>query len=166
MTADPMTDNQIFVGDFHESQRYALWLSQLPRPLVFTNGCFDILHRGHITYLAEAAALGASLLVGVNSDESVRTLDKGTDRPFNTLDDRMAVLAALHVVSGVVAFTEPTPLDLILATRPDALVKGGDWLPADIVGASEVETWGGSVHSIAFQHDRSTTGLVEKIRGL
>lgn len=141
-------------------------MADLPRPLVFTNGVFDILHRGHVTYLAQARALGASLVVGVNDDESVRRLGKGPDRPINAVADRMAVLAALEAVALVVAFTEDTPLALILAARPDVLVKGGDWKPAAIVGASEVIGWGGSVHSIAFEHERSTTATLARIRSL
>jgi len=138
----------------------------LPRPLVFTNGCFDILHRGHVTYLAQARALGAALVVGVNSDASVRRLGKDADRPVNPLPDRMAVLAALESVSMVVEFDEDTPLSLILACRPDVLVKGGDWQIEDIVGAREVQGWGGAVHSIPFLHERSTTALLNKIRAL
>lgn len=141
-------------------------VARLSRPLVFTNGCFDILHRGHVTYLAQAGALGASLIVGVNSDASVRRLGKGDDRPVNSLDDRMAVLAALESISLVVAFEEDTPLNLILACRPDILVKGGDWAPDDIVGAREVQSWGGTVHSIPFLHQRSTTAMLKKIRSL
>lgn len=141
-------------------------VARLSRPLVFTNGCFDILHRGHVTYLAQASALGASLIVGVNSDASVRRLGKGDDRPVNSLDDRMAVLAALESISLVVAFEEDTPLNLILACRPDILVKGGDWAPDDIVGAREVQSWGGTVHSIPFLHQRSTTAMLKKIRSL
>jgi len=136
----------------------------LARPLVFTNGVFDILHRGHVTYLAEARALGASLVVAVNSDASVRRLGKGADRPVNPLEDRMAVLAALEAVSLVTWFEEDAPLARILECRPDHLVKGGDWTPERIVGAKEVEGWGGKVHSIAFRHDRSTTRLLAKIR--
>ena len=139
-------------------------VAQLPRPRVFTNGCFDILHRGHVTYLAEARALGASLIVGVNSDDSVRRQGKGGDRPINTLDNRMALLAALESVSLVTWFDADTPLDLILAVRPDVLVKGGDWTPDRIVGAAEVAGWGGSVHSIPFQHHTSTTALLQRIR--
>jgi rfaE bifunctional protein nucleotidyltransferase chain/domain len=139
-------------------------VAQLPRPRVFTNGCFDILHRGHVTYLAEARALGASLIVGVNSDASVKRQGKGGDRPINRLEDRMALLAALESVSLVVAFDADTPLDLILAIRPDVLVKGGDWALENIVGAAEVTGWGGSVHSIPFQHTTSTTALLGKIR--
>jgi rfaE bifunctional protein nucleotidyltransferase chain/domain len=138
----------------------------LPRPLVFTNGCFDVLHRGHVTYLAQARALGASLVIGVNSDASVRRQGKGGDRPINTEQDRMAVLAALESVSLVILFDTDTPLDLILACRPDILAKGGDWQVDKIVGAADVISWGGKVHSIPFLHERSTTALLNKIRSL
>jgi rfaE bifunctional protein nucleotidyltransferase chain/domain len=139
-------------------------VDQLPRPRVFTNGCFDILHRGHVTYLAEARALGGSLIVGVNSDASVRRQGKGDDRPINRLEDRMALLAALESVSLVTWFDADTPLELILTARPDVLVKGGDWPIENIVGATEVTGWGGSVHSIPFQHHTSTTDLLGRIR--
>lgn len=141
-------------------------IAALPEPTAFTNGCFDVLHRGHVTYLAQARALGASLIVGVNSDASVRRQGKGNDRPINSEQDRMAVLAALESVSLVVLFDEDTPLNLILACRPGVLVKGGDWTPDRIVGAKEVLGWGGSVHSIPFIHERSTTALLKKIRSL
>jgi rfaE bifunctional protein nucleotidyltransferase chain/domain len=141
-------------------------IAALPRPLVFTNGCFDVLHRGHVTYLAQARALGASLVVGVNSDASVKRQGKGADRPINAEQDRMAVLAALESVSLVVQFDEDTPLSLILTCHPDALVKGGDWKPENIVGSTEVQAWGGTVHSIPFLHERSTTSLLKKIRSL
>jgi rfaE bifunctional protein nucleotidyltransferase chain/domain len=140
-------------------------LTALKRPLVFTNGVFDILHRGHVTYLARARALGASLLVALNSDTSAKRLGKGDDRPINALADRMAVIAALESVSLVSWFEDDTPLALILACRPDALVKGGDWRPDAIVGATEVRAWGGAVHSIPFEHQRSTTALLKAIRG-
>jgi D-glycero-beta-D-manno-heptose 1-phosphate adenylyltransferase len=140
--------------------------SALPRPVVFTNGCFDVLHRGHVTYLAQARDLGASLIVGVNSDASVKRQGKGEDRPVNSEADRMAVLAALESVSLVVPFDEDTPLNLILACKPDVLVKGGDWGIDRIVGAKEVQSWGGAVHSIPFIHERSTTALLKKIRSL
>jgi len=136
----------------------------IARPLVFTNGVFDILHRGHVTYLGEARALGASLVVALNSDASVRRLGKGDDRPVNALDERMAVVAALESVALVTWFEEDTPIERILACRPDHLVKGGDWAVDRIVGAKEVAAWGGKVHSIAFRHQRSTTSLLEKIR--
>jgi len=134
------------------------------RPLVFTNGVFDVLHRGHVTYLAEARAHGATLLVAINGDASVKRLGKGEERPLNTLSDRMAVVAALESVDLVTWFDEDTPLALILACRPEVLVKGGDWKPEAIVGATEVRAWGGSVHSIPFKHQLSTTALLRKIR--
>jgi rfaE bifunctional protein nucleotidyltransferase chain/domain len=136
----------------------------LPRPLVFTNGVFDLLHRGHVTYLAQARALGASLIVAANSDASVKRLGKGDDRPINNEADRMAVLAALECVSLVTVFTDDTPLKAILAARPDVLVKGGDWKVEAIVGASEVRGWGGSVHSIPFLFERSTTATLARVR--
>ena len=145
-------------------QELAARVARLARPLVFTNGVFDILHRGHVTYLAQARALGASLIVAVNSDASVRRLDKGGDRPINTLDDRLAVLAALESASLVTWFEEDTPLRLILVAKPDALVKGGDWKPEQMVGAQEAKSWGGSVHSIPFAHVRSTSALLKRIR--
>ena len=136
----------------------------LERPLVFTNGVFDILHRGHVTYLARARALGKALIVALNSDASARRLGKGDGRPVNELADRMAVVAALESVSLVTWFDKDTPIARILESRPDHLVKGGDWSPGRIVGAREVQSWGGRVHSIAFEHDRSTTKLLSKIR--
>ena len=139
-------------------------IAALPRPLVFTNGVFDILHRGHVTYLAQARALGASLLLAINTDASVRRLGKGDDRPLNALADRAGVAAALEDVSLVTWFDEDTPLALILEVKPDVLVKGGDWKPEAIVGAAEVRSWGGTVHSIPFEHERSTTALLSKIR--
>jgi rfaE bifunctional protein nucleotidyltransferase chain/domain len=139
-------------------------LAQLARPVVFTNGCFDILHRGHVAYLEEAAALGKSLVVGVNSNASVRRLEKGDDRPINPLEDRLAVLAALGCVSLVTPFDDDTPLALIGLVRPDHLVKGGDWTPDKIVGADFVKSYGGNVHSIPFRFDRSTTELLRRIR--
>ena len=137
----------------------------LSGPVVFTNGVFDILHRGHVTYLADARALGATLIVGVNSDASVRTLGKGDDRPINREDDRMALLAALESVDWVVKFEETTPIELIGALRPDVLVKGGDWALDRIVGAAEVRSFGGRVHSIPFSYQRSTTATLQRIRG-
>jgi rfaE bifunctional protein nucleotidyltransferase chain/domain len=154
-----------FEGKVCAPPEFAARAAQLARPLVFTNGVFDVLHRGHVTYLARARALGASLVVGVNSDASVKRLGKGDDRPVNALADRMAVLAALESVSLVTPFDEDTPLALILACRPDVLVKGGDWQPERIVGAREVGGWGGAVHSIPFEHERSTSALLAKIRG-
>lgn len=141
-------------------------VAALPRPLVFTNGCFDILHRGHVTYLAQARALGASLIVAANSDASVKRQGKGDDRPVNTLEDRMALLASLECVDLVTSFDEDTPIARILECRPDVLVKGGDWAVEKTVGGKEVIGWGGKVVSIPFIHQRSTTALLQKIRSL
>ena len=136
----------------------------LPRPLVFTNGVFDVLHRGHVTYLAQARAQGASLIVALNSDASTRRLGKGDDRPINRLEDRAAVIASLESVSAVTWFEDDTPLALIRLLRPDVLIKGGDWKPDAIVGAGDVQGWGGTVHSIPFLHQKSTTALLDAIR--
>ena len=138
-------------------------IAALPRPLVFTNGVFDLLHRGHVTYLEQAKGLGASLVVAVNTDASVRRLGKGPERPLNTLEDRMAVLAALACVDLVVPFDTDTPRDLIVATAPDVLVKGGDYSVATTVGASEVIAGGGCFVAIPFRHRRSTSALVQRI---
>ena len=141
-------------------------VTQIARPLVFTNGCFDLLHRGHVTYLAQARQLGAYLIIAVNSDVSVKKLEKGAGRPINSLEDRMAVLAALECVDLVTWFDHDTPLELIVSVRPDILVKGGDWSRESIVGANEVLSWKGKVHSIPFQFERSTSALIARINGL
>jgi len=143
----------------------ARWAAAAPRPLVFTNGVFDILHRGHVTYLARARSLGAALVVALNGDASVRRLGKGPGRPLNALADRMALVAALAAVDAVTWFDEDTPAALIDAVRPDVLVKGGDWPVASIAGAAGVLARGGAVHSIPFEHARSTTALLERIGG-
>ena len=153
-----------FEAKIADPASFARRAALLPRPLVFTNGVFDILHRGHVTYLAQARALGASLVVALNSDASARRLGKGEDRPINALADRSAVVAALESVALVTWFDEDTPLARILQCHPDHLVKGGDWRPDAIVGAAEVRSWGGQVHSIPFQHERSTTALLSRIR--
>jgi len=139
-------------------------LAKLPKPWVFTNGCFDILHRGHTTYLEQARNLGAALIVAANTDDSVKRQNKGDDRPINALDDRMSVLASLACVDLVVSFDQDTPYDLIKKVLPDHLAKGGDWQIENIVGADLVTANGGNVHSIAFEFDRSTSALLEKIR--
>ena len=154
-----------FEGKICPPSELAARLTALKRPLVFTNGVFDLLHRGHVTYLAQARALGASLLVAVNSNASAKGLGKGKGRPVNTLEDRVALVAALEAATVVTWFEEETPLGLILAVKPDVLVKGGDWKPEAIVGAKEVKSWGGAVHSIPFAHERSTTALFDRIRG-
>ena len=139
-------------------------LAALPRPMVFTNGVFDVLHRGHVTYLEQARGLGRSLAVAVNTDASVKRLGKAPDRPLNALDDRMAVLAALACVDLVVPFDSDTPRDLIVASRPDVLVKGGDYSAETTAGAMEVLAAGGRFVAIPFRYDRSTTALVTRIR--
>jgi rfaE bifunctional protein nucleotidyltransferase chain/domain len=136
----------------------------LPGPVVFTNGVFDILHRGHVTYLARARALGSCLIVAVNSDASVRTLGKGDDRPINSQADRMALLAALESVDWVVCFGESTPVDLIGALRPDVLVKGGDYQMDTLPESSLVRSWGGTAVAIPFEHQRSTSALLRRVR--
>lgn len=141
-------------------------LAALPRPIVFTNGCFDILHRGHVTYLAQARALGASLVLGLNTDASVKRLGKGDDRPINNELNRAAVLAALQCVDLVTWFDDDTPAALIEQVKPDVLVKGGDWTVDKIVGSAETLARGGSVHSIPFLFDTSTTATIRKIRSV
>jgi len=139
-------------------------VAQLPRPLVFTNGVFDILHRGHASYLAQAKSLGASLVVGVNSDTSVKMLGKGDDRPINNEADRLALLAALQSVDLVTIFTEKTPVKLIEQIRPDIYVKGGDYEIDTLDETKLVKTWGGKAIAIPFVYERSTTTLLGRIR--
>lgn len=139
-------------------------LARLPRPLVFTNGVFDILHRGHASYLAQARALGGSLVVGVNSDSSVKMLGKGDDRPINSEADRQALLAALESVDMAVLFTEQTPVNLIEKIRPDIYVKGGDYEIDTLAETHLVKSWGGKAVAIPFLYERSTTSLLGKIR--
>jgi D-glycero-beta-D-manno-heptose 1-phosphate adenylyltransferase len=150
---------KLAIPDSLESQ-----LRDVPRPYVFTNGVFDILHRGHVTYLAQARALGASLIVAINSDNSVRRLGKGDDRPINSTEDRMAVIAALECVDLVTSFEEDTPLKLINTIKPEFLVKGGDWSVELIVGSAEVASWGGKTLSIPFEYQTSTSKTIERIR--
>ena len=140
--------------------------ADLPRPLVFTNGVFDILHRGHVTYLDQAAQLGATLIVAVNTDASVRRLGKGDDRPLNTEQDRAALLASLQSVTLVTSFEEDTPQQLIEQLRPDIIVKGGDYDMAKLPETAVVESWGGHAVAIPFEHEKSTTALLKKIRGV
>ena len=137
---------------------------RLPRPLIFTNGVFDLLHRGHVTYLDEAAQLGASLVVGVNADDSVRRLNKGPERPINGEQDRAALLAALACVDAVVIFPEDTPEALIAALKPDLIVKGGDYDMEVLPETALVRSWGGDARAIPFEFQRSTTSLVKKLR--
>lgn len=137
----------------------------LARPIVFTNGVFDILHRGHVSYLAAARALGASLVVGLNSDASARGLGKGPERPLNGEADRACVLAALESVSLVTLFDEPTPVVLIQLVRPDWYVKGGDYDIEALAETRLVRSWGGEARSIAFVEGYSTSALLARVRG-
>ncbi len=140
-------------------------ISETLRPLVFTNGVFDILHRGHISYLKQSRNLGNSLLVALNSDDSTKRLNKGKDRPINSLEDRMSIVASLESVAYVTWFEEDNPLSIIESCKPDILVKGGDWPVDKIVGANLVKSWGGKVISIPFAYERSTTKMLDTIRG-
>ena len=139
-------------------------LAALPKPVVFTNGVFDVLHRGHATYLAQARALGASLVVALNTDASARRLGKGPDRPLNNEMDRAIMLAALESVSLVTWFDEDTPTALITELKPDILVKGGDYDMRTLPESRVVESYGGKALSIAFVDGYSTTALVNKIK--
>jgi D-glycero-beta-D-manno-heptose 1-phosphate adenylyltransferase len=139
-------------------------VARLPRPVVLTNGVFDILHRGHVTYLAQARALGGSLVVAVNTDASVRRLGKGAERPLNPCEDRMALLAALESVSLVVPFDEDTALEVVQQARPEIYVKGGDYDMAAIPEGRAVLGYGGKAVAINFEHARSTTDLIAKVR--
>jgi rfaE bifunctional protein nucleotidyltransferase chain/domain len=154
-----------FESKIVDRARLAERAAHLPRPIVLTNGVFDLLHRGHVTYLARARALGASLVVAVNSDASVKRLNKGDDRPINTQADRAAVLAALESVSLVTIFDEQVPLPVLELVRPDVYVKGGDYDMALIPEAQLARTWGARTVAIAFEHERSTTALLAKVRG-
>lgn len=137
---------------------------RLARPIVFTNGVFDVLHRGHVTILAQARAFGASLVVGLNTDESVRRLGKGSDRPVNPEDDRMVLIAALESVDVVTLFADDTPYQLIERIRPDVIVKGGDYDMESLAETQLVRSWGGSALAIPFVHARSTTATLARIR--
>jgi rfaE bifunctional protein nucleotidyltransferase chain/domain len=139
-------------------------VAALPKPVVLTNGVFDILHRGHVTYLAQARALGSSLVVAANTDASVKRLGKGDERPLNAGPDRMAVLAALESVSLVVEFDEDTALEVVREARPEIYAKGGDYDMSAIPEGKEVLAYGGQAVAIDFQHDRSTTKLLTKVR--
>jgi rfaE bifunctional protein nucleotidyltransferase chain/domain len=159
-----MAEPPLFEAKIVARDALAAAVARLARPIVLTNGVFDLLHRGHVTYLEAARREGAALVVAVNSDASVRRLGKGDDRPLNPLADRMAVLAALASVDLVVPFDGDTPRDLIVACGPDVLVKGGDYTAATTAGAAEVIAAGGRFVAIPFAHDRSTTALVRRIR--
>lgn len=147
-----------------EMLKVARQLKQAGRKVVFTNGCFDLIHPGHVRYLQKARALGDCLLVGLNSDRSVREL-KGDSRPILTELERAQILAGLESVSYVTIFDEPTPAQLIQALLPDILVKGGDWEIDQIVGRAEVEASGGKVLSLPFEPGQSTSSIIQRIVG-
>ena len=152
-----------FEAKICEPRDFAARAAGLARPLVFTNGVFDILHRGHVTYLSEARALGASLAVALNSDASVRRLGKGEDRPVNGLEDRLALVAALASTDAVTWFEDDTPAALIEALRPDVLVKGGDYDVDRLAEAALVRSWGGRALALPFVPGYSTTSLVARM---
>ena len=153
-----------FLGKIAPREQVLTRLAQLPRPLVMTNGVFDVLHRGHVTYLAQARALGASLLVALNTDASARRLGKGADRPLNSELDRAIMMAALESVDLVTWFEEDTPLELIAQLRPDLLVKGGDYDMSRLPESAVVQAYGGRALAIDLVQGYSTTALVRKIR--
>ncbi len=160
---EPSTAAKIM--DWEEARRTVRQVQTEGRKVVFTNGCFDLLHVGHIRYLQAAKALGDFLVLGLNDDASVRRLGKGPGRPLTPQAERAEILAALACVDAVVIFNQDTPLELILTLRPDILVKGGDYTPENIVGRPEVLSWGGEVHVIPFVPGKSTSSLINRIRG-
>jgi rfaE bifunctional protein nucleotidyltransferase chain/domain len=160
-----MAEPAAFEAKVVDRDGLAAAVRRLARPLVLTNGVFDLLHRGHVTYLARARALGASLVVAVNSDASVRRLGKGDDRPVNGETDRAAVLAALESVTLVTVFDETVPLPVLQIARPDVYAKGGDYDMADVPEAVLARTWGARTVAIPFEFERSTTTLLAKVRG-
>jgi len=163
-SSDRLAEAPRFAAKIATAEIRARQIAALQRPMVFTNGVFDILHRGHVTYLDHARRLGASLVVGVNSDASARRLGKGGDRPINSLDDRIAVLAALESVSLAIAFDEDTPLALVLECHPDVIAKGADYTAVTTVGAAEVIAWGGRFEAIPLLPGRSTSALLNRLR--
>jgi len=158
-----MSDSNKNLEKYREAASAASNLRKAGNKIVFTNGCFDIIHAGHVQYLAEAAELGDALIMGLNSDASVKRL-KGEERPVNCQQDRKIVLEALASIHLVFIFDEDTPYDLIRAIQPDVLVKGGDWTPDQIVGSDLVLANGGEVKSLSFKPGNSTTSIVEKLK--
>lgn len=152
------------VDSLQARQRVAHWRSGGSK-IVWTNGCFDLLHQGHIIYLAEARSLGDRLVVGLNSDLSVKLL-KGETRPIHNLETRQLMLAAMASIDLVVTFEQATPLSLIEALKPDIIVKGGDYTPSTVVGGSEAKVWGGLVKILPFQEGHSTSSIIQKIKAI
>jgi rfaE bifunctional protein nucleotidyltransferase chain/domain len=161
---EPAAASVPFESKIATRDRLAARVQQLARPIVLTNGVFDLLHRGHVTYLARARALGASLVVAVNSDASVRLLGKAADRPINTADDRAAMLAALESVTLVTIFGERVPLPVLQIVRPEVYAKGGDYSIESTPEAQLARTWNARAVAIPFEHDRSTSALLERVR--
>jgi rfaE bifunctional protein nucleotidyltransferase chain/domain len=153
-----------FLQKIHARADLAEFMQALPRPWVFTNGVFDVLHRGHVMYLAQARALGGSLIVALNTDASVRRLGKGDDRPLNAEMDRAIVMASQGSVSAVTWFDEDTPVQIISELRPDILVKGGDYDMETLPETALVKSWGGHARALPFVQGYSTTTLVQRIR--
>ncbi len=153
-----------FLSKICDRSALAQQLQHLPRPWVFTNGVFDVLHRGHVMYLAQARELGASLIVALNTDASVKRLGKGDDRPLNAEMDRAIVMASQGAVSLVTWFDDDTPVQILGEIRPDILVKGGDYDMAKLPETALVESWGGRALALPFVQGYSTTKLVQKIR--
>ena len=153
-----------FLGKIASREDAVARMATLPKPVVFTNGVFDVLHRGHASYLAQARALGGSLVVALNTDASARRLGKGPDRPLNNQQDRAVIMAALASSSLVTWFDEDTPIELIRALKPDILVKGGDYDMRKLAETAVVESYGGKALAIPFVNGYSTTALVKKIR--
>ena len=154
----------LFLGKIVSRREAAARMASLPGPVVFTNGVFDVLHRGHVTYLAQARALGGSLVVALNTDASARRLGKGPDRPLNAEEDRAIVIASLESVSLVTWFEEDTPVQLLSELRPQVYVKGGDYDMRTLAETALVEGWGGRSLAIPFVDGYSTTALVKRIR--
>ncbi len=162
MTHSEIIRKKIFTRETLQRQ-LNVWRMQSQK-IVFTNGCFDLLHHGHVDYLSKAADMGDVLIIGINSDSSVKKLNKGANRPIQNEDDRMMILSSLQFVEALILFEEDTPLELIKLVQPDVLVKGGDWKESEIVGADVVKSKGGTVAVIPFVEGYSTTIIEAKIK--
>ena len=163
-----MTNLEIIQKKIHSREmlvrQMAIWRMK-DYKVVFTNGCFDLLHHGHVDYLSKAADLGDALVIGVNSDSSVKKLNKGANRPIQNENDHALILSSFQFIDAIIIFEEDTPYELIKALQPNILVKGGDWKEADIIGADIVKAKGGVVTTIPFVDGYSTTNIEAKIKG-